>query len=155
MREVIVFSHFSKHLRDSHFSQYSSSAGVVDFLSNKARSRHFWKLKNLFVILRSVSDKSTYSFANFYVQKWSIVATIRVWTASDADLKQVCILDSGDCKICTRECWGCILLPWKFLCCLRWRVVRYRLERADFESEIDSELDTGPTTFCCVPRLVF
>ena len=29
-----------------------------------------------------------------------------------------------------------------------------RLERADFESEIDSELDTGPTTFCCVPRFV-
>ena len=35
MREVIVFSHFSKHLRDSHFSQDSSSAGVVDFLSNE------------------------------------------------------------------------------------------------------------------------
>ena len=32
--------------------------------------------------------------------------------------------------------------------------MRYRLERADFESEIDSELDTGPTTFCCVPRFV-
>ncbi len=32
--------------------------------------------------------------------------------------------------------------------------MRYRLERADFESEIDSDLDTGPTTFCCVPRFV-
>ena len=35
VREVIVFSRFSKHLRDSHFTQYSTSAGVVDFLSNE------------------------------------------------------------------------------------------------------------------------
>ena len=28
--------------------------------------------------------------------------------------------------------------------------MRYRLVRADIESEIDSDLDSGPTTFCCV-----
>ena len=32
--------------------------------------------------------------------------------------------------------------------------MRYRLERADIESEIDSDLDTGANTFCCIPRFV-
>ena len=31
------------------------------------------------------------------------------------------------------------------MCCLRWRVVRYRLVRADIEGEIEMDLDTGPT----------
>ena len=30
----------------------------------------------------------------------------------------------------------------------------YRLVRADIESEVDSDLDSGPTTFCCVPHFV-
>ena len=32
--------------------------------------------------------------------------------------------------------------------------MRYRLVRADIEGEIDMDLDTGPTTFYCIPRFV-
>ena len=32
--------------------------------------------------------------------------------------------------------------------------MRYRLVRADIESEIDSDMDSGPNTFCCVSHFV-
>ena len=34
------------------------------------------------------------------------------------------------------------------------RVARYRNVSADIEGEIDSDLDSGSTTFCCIPRFV-
>ena len=118
------------------------------------QKEHFWKLKKLSVPVGYVSDNSTYSFLNFYVQKWSIVAPIRIRTACYADLEQVHLSDSDQLEIFSVGSSGRVLHARKILCCFVWRVARYRHVSADIEGEIDSDLDSGSTTFCCVPRFV-
>ena len=58
------------------------------------RKKHFYKLKKLSLSQGYVSDNSNCPFLNFYVQKWSNIAPIRIRTACAANLAQVHLPDS-------------------------------------------------------------